>query len=359
MAFLILCVSITTLITLFPFTNASTISLHESTQGWEIQECNVTENIYGLSFIDANTGWVVGGSWDTFYGFFRYTTNGGETWNSPYNTSLPDQPSEPIPILFDVSFYNVEKGMAVGWDGRIYYTTDGGINWDSIQPYWLNTYYGAHMIDEDWGYAVGVYPMFYQCLVTRTTDCWQTYHDFYFPLYVPGEGFFDISKVSDVYFLDHYHGYATVDAGYYQGAIIYTFNGGFNWETVYWNESASPNGIDFPSPEVGYAVGNFGLVLKTRDGGITWEEIDSGISADLVDVSFPTELVGIAIGKNGLIIRTNNGGKSWNIQESGVNTDLHAVDFVDGNNGWIVGDEGLILHTDTGGYEIAPSLFSQ
>ena len=212
------------------------------------------------------------------------------------------------------------------------------------------------MVDENWGYAVGVYPMYYQCLVTRTTDSWQSYYSFYFPLYVPGEGFYDISKVSDVYFLDHYHGFATVDAGYYQGAIIYTFNGGYDWDTVYWNESASPNAIDFPSSNIGYVVGNFGLILKTNDGGSTWRELDSGINSNLLDVSFSTEKIGTAVGENGLIIRTVDGGRMWRIQESGVTTNLNAVDFIDSYNGWIVGEDGLILHTNTGGYTVSISV---
>lgn len=338
-------------------TTASLIPLTEQSNGWVAQNSGVTDNIYGVSFLDADNGWIVGGSMDTFLGFFRQTIDGGQTWNPPGRGSIPDQPSEPIPMLFDVSFSSPEVGMAAGWEGKIFYTVDGGMHWSFRQPNWINAYHGVQMIDESWGYGVGVHAMYYQCLVTRTTDSWNSHHSFIFPLEGP-DGFYDISKLTDVYFLDRYHGFTTVDVGFYRGAILYTFNGGWIWNLVYWHKEAALNGIDFPSEHVGYAVGNFGTIVKTKDGGVNWEVLTSGVSTNLLDVSFSSNTIGTVIGENGVILRTINGGRTWRLQESNTHQNLNAVAFVDTYNGFIVGDNGLILHTSTGGDILSPSILS-
>ena len=73
-------------------------------------------NLRGASFVDANTGTVVGE-----YGTIVRTTDGGSSWTI--------QASGTTQTLWDVSFIDVNNGTAVGEGGTILGTTDGGNNW--------------------------------------------------------------------------------------------------------------------------------------------------------------------------------------------------------------------------------------
>src|SRR6266513_2450636 len=73
-------------------------------------------NLRGASFVDANTGTVVGE-----YGTIVRTTNGGNSWTV--------QVSGTTQALWAVSFKDSNKGTAVGEGGIILGTTDGGANW--------------------------------------------------------------------------------------------------------------------------------------------------------------------------------------------------------------------------------------
>jgi photosystem II stability/assembly factor-like uncharacterized protein len=73
-------------------------------------------NLRGASFVDANTGTVVGD-----YGTIVRTTDGGNSWTV--------QVSSTTQKLWAVSFTDVNNGTAVGEAGIILGTTDGGDHW--------------------------------------------------------------------------------------------------------------------------------------------------------------------------------------------------------------------------------------
>ena len=74
-------------------------------------------NLRGASFVDANTGTVVGE-----YGTIVRTTDGGNSWTI--------QASGTTQTLWAVSFTNANNGTAVGEGGTIVGTTDGGDSLD-------------------------------------------------------------------------------------------------------------------------------------------------------------------------------------------------------------------------------------
>ena len=92
-----------------------------------------------------------------------------------------------------------------------------------------------------------------------------------------------------------------------RGAIARTTDAGVNWSTLFFDQAIE--GIDFPQPTSGFAVGAGGRILHTTDTGITWTDQTSGTSANLNDVSFASDaLRGIAVGDSGTILWTANGG---------------------------------------------------
>jgi hypothetical protein len=71
-----------------------------------------------VSFVNANDGWAVGQN-----GVIRVTTNGGTTWSA--QTSGTGQ------SLTAVSMVSATTGWAVGVGGTILYTVNGGTSWTS------------------------------------------------------------------------------------------------------------------------------------------------------------------------------------------------------------------------------------
>jgi len=133
------------------------------------------------------------------------------------------------------------------------------------------------------------------------------------------------------------------------GHILYSDDGGDTWQQAEVPVRSSILDIDFPSPELGWAVGHEGVILHSSDGGKTWvkqydglrygaeglayyqklaaenpdnamypllvEEMEFAVSqgADkpLFRVSFPTTTHGYALGAYGMVLETTDGGKHW------------------------------------------------
>jgi len=318
-----------------PFSNAS-VSTNEgistmpvSQSGWEIQQSGTTQTLRGVSFVNTNIGTAVGDS-----ATILHTEDEGDTWTS--------QTCGPSVDLFDVSFSDADMGVAVGEQGTIIYTTNGGDTWITHQTGWLMQYYGAHMETSTIGVLVGESSIFAP-MVTWTTDGWQTHTT---------KGFYlnnNEGSLWDVHYSSSTTWYVAASVWNGEGAIARTTDGGSNWETIYWADRAF-FGMDFPSSNIGYAVGLAGIIVKTTDGGNTWNPLSSGVDTTLLDVSFSTDNIGTVVGQDGLILRTEDGGVTWTVQESGTTYDLLAVQFINSNIGSAVGEHGTILHTTSGGY---------
>ncbi|MGH1335471.1 MAG: YCF48-related protein [Aureispira sp.] len=103
-------------------------------------------------------------------------------------------------------------------------------------------------------------------------------------------------------------------AGY--GLVLRSTNEGQDWE-VSRLQGDFFRGIDFPSDDVGYVVGEYGTVYKTTDGGINWTNCRAGNSLFanpdklLRDIAFVDENTGFLVGTGSLVLRTTDGGKTW------------------------------------------------
>lgn len=99
------------------------------------------------------------------------------------------------------------------------------------------------------------------------------------------------------------------------------------------------NGVAFPSPQRGWAVGAAGVVLASADGGASWNAQTSGTSSDLHDVSFTDSRRGWAVGASDTVLRTTDGGSTWERGTTGIGGALlRSIDSVDALYGWIAGN---------------------
>ncbi len=165
-----------------------------------------------------------------------------------------------LPNLEAVAFTTPEYGLAVGWNGVILRTASSGRSW------------------------------------TPTINDLSDY-DFMDIQFVNATSAFVVGRTSGGLCED--------------GLIAFTNNYGATWDTT--ETAFSLNAIHFPTPDIGYAVGNCGAVYKTDNGGQSWNlnEI-TGISDNLRTVHFLNQAVGFTTGDGGIFLKTIDGGMIWN-----------------------------------------------
>ena len=238
-----------------------------------------------------------------------------------------------------VSFYNDNYGVATGSSGGIFFTTNGGIQWQHEQWGYMHTYRAAHQLSQNAAYVAGSNSIF-QPLATWTTNGWQTQQNAAF--YINIGGVWTEGTAYGVYFIDENTGFCAAGTWTGGGAICRTVNGGQNWSTVYLGDYALSS-IVFSDANTGYAAGDAGMIVKTVNGGSDWVELNSGSNADLNGISFVSADFGWAAGNGGIILYTFDGGSNWFQQYSGVTANLMSVSFADSDNGYAAGDNGTIL----------------
>jgi photosystem II stability/assembly factor-like uncharacterized protein len=71
--------------------------------------------------------------------------------------------------------------------------------------------------------------------------------------------------------------------------------------------------VSFVDNNLGYAVGDGGVVIKTTNGGTNWTRISSGTAGININAVSITDdgLRGLAVGDAGAVFRTTNGGLNW------------------------------------------------
>jgi photosystem II stability/assembly factor-like uncharacterized protein len=296
---------------------------------WTAATSGTTNNLNGAYLLDSGVGFVVGDA-----GTIVKTTNAGMTW-SPLTSGTTN-------ALHDVYFLDATQGVAVGEQGLILRTTDGGAGWQGVTSGVTDTlrsvsfsgvngisggdsqtilystdagaswqisqsgffgggFSGAQMLSATVSFVGGQNSIF-QSLLGASTDggaSW-AFQPFYFDKNEGGG--------TDVFFFDQNTGVVSGTVFDGRGAIARTTDGGTNWSTLFFDQAIQ--GIDFPQPTSGFAVGAGGRISHSTDAGITWIDQTSGTAVNLNDVSFASDaLRGIAVGDSGTILWTANGGE--------------------------------------------------
>ena len=99
------------------------------------------------------------------------------------------------------------------------------------------------------------------------------------------------------------------------------------------------------------AVGRDGFVVSRSGGQTGWTKRSSGVYARLNAVRLSADgMSGWAVGRGGVLLSSSDGGVSWTPQASGTDFSLRAIHFSgDGVLGWAAGEGGVILATEDGG----------
>jgi photosystem II stability/assembly factor-like uncharacterized protein len=119
-------------------------------------------------------------------------------------------------------------------------------------------------------------------------------------------------------------------------------------------EDATLRAIHFVDAELGWAVGDAGVIWHTIDGGQNWERQSSGVRASLRSVYFHDPFNGWVVGREdvpggtsstGVLLYTMDGGVKWQRVLMGALPGLHAIHFVDAKTGYLLGEGGDVYPT--------------
>ncbi len=244
---------------------------------WSSQTSGTTQQLNSLRCTSSSNCIAVGNN-----GTLVATTNGGSSWSS--------QTSGLTSGLESISCPSSSDCVAVGVSGHIIATTSGGSSWSAQTS----------------GVSVAMYGV--SC--TSTSDCW------------------------------------AVGAS---GTILVTTNGGSSWSAQTSGVTSTLQSVWCASSSDCWAVGASGKILVTTNGGSSWSSQTSGVTGTLYGVACNSTSACLAVGASGKILTTANGGSSWSSQTSGTSNQLNAISCASSSACWAVGASGTILATANSG----------
>lgn len=240
-----------------------------------------------LAFRGVRLGWAVGSQ-----GTVLVTRDGGRTWH-PYKAAHGD--------LCGIAFLSDLEGWAVGRSGLLVSTRDGGASWSHRARVTKAHLYRVRFVSSKVGWILGE-----------------------------------------------------------QGVILFTSDGGIHWSAQNAGVRASLRDIACFSPRECVVVGDDSAVLTTRDAGATWvlgrsfsPELDVG-DDEITGLSIgPGTVWAVAGGRAGSVLRSKDRGETWTVDRGSLPMQFPTfINFWDSQNGIIVGSElvgggaGILLTTD-------------
>ena len=267
-----------------------TVTSPDSGATWQVNSYQPPATLNDIAVINEDTIVTVGNG-----GTILRTTDGGINWTT-ISSGVTDN-------LLSVSFID-SFGICGGLSQTILYTSDSGESWNVAQTgFFGGGFWGATMLSPQIGFIAGENSIS-QPLLGQTTNSGQNWN--LTPFYLNNnEG-----RATGVDFTDLFVGYASARVWDGRGAIAKTTDSGNNWVTTFFNSPLWS--IDFPisnASQIGYAVGDLGIILKTYDAGTSWQSQQSGTALKLNKIYFKDLDTGYAVGENGTLLKTISGGE--------------------------------------------------
>lgn len=290
---------------------------------WNDQASNISNDLNSVFFIDNNTGWAVG-----HQGKIIYTSNGGSTWTQQNSGTTED--------LNKVFMVNTGVGYAVGDKGI--FLKYNGTSWSKISINYSQDMHGIHFINENTGWISGDWGRIMKTTNGGTT--WSTQMD---------NGTFT-NLFYDLFMLSENEGWATGTSG-----RVLKYNGS-TWSNVSIGSTTDLYAVHFSSPNNGFIVGKNSKVHYFN--GSSWNEHNTSLSDNsyhikdvhVIDQNTAYAAVTPGFGGQGIILKYN--GSSWTTEYE--YTDMwselfYGIHFPSSSKGYAVGAGGLIKTKGSGG----------
>jgi photosystem II stability/assembly factor-like uncharacterized protein len=293
--------------------------------------------LYSVQFVDESEGWAVGDE-----GVIWHTVDGGQSWER--------QASGVRASLRSVWFLDPFVGFVAGTEplpgggtqGVILATDDGGLKWRKLMVRELPGLHCVRFVDKKTGYVAGTGSELHPSGVFWTSDGGATWKA------IAGEG---------------QAGWLAADFGPEQVGVLGGRDGSLAALRPQGllraeSEPIRPRGVRGVclAGRDAWAVGEGGLVLFSfGSAGRKWTRADLEIPPHLAQVwdfhavHVRDQHAWIAGRPGSVVLHTWDRGRNWQVQQTGQPLPLHGLWFVTLQRGWAVGDLGTILSTDDGG----------
>jgi photosystem II stability/assembly factor-like uncharacterized protein len=290
------------------------------------------------------------------YGVIIVSEDDGASWT---------QASVPASVtLTGIHFPTAEKGWAVGHDGLILHSGDGGKTWEKqLDGHQLNEQIMAvaERIVEQVRADLDALQAQEEPDEYEVEDAEFMLEEAEFML----EGAQDdtaagpVRPLLDVWFRDENEGFVT---GSY-GMLLHTQNGGRNWELVsdrmdnpeafHLNQIvAAPDGTLFIAGESGY-------VFRSSDGGQSWDSLEPGYEGSFYGVVVAPDAKGhyelLVYGLRGNLFRSTDTGETWESIDSGTTITLMNGALLSDGTVFLAGQGGIILTREPGQQDFTPA----
>ncbi len=294
-----------------------------------------------------------------------------------------------------VQFVDKQEGWAVGDDGVVWHSIDGGANWErqktgsraSLRAVHFTTPYNGWAVgrhDAPNGVSVGV--------MLKTADGGLMWEEV---------GVNVLPGLHAVRFFDDKNGFVCGDGSdAFPTGMFGTADGGKTWRPVGGSRAPGWRAADFDAQGAGvvagvwsrlgtvrggtyadadldplggravaavkagtykwFAAGDGGLVL-TSDDGKRWGAVNLGVppavagACDFRAVAAAGTHVWVAGRPGTVVFHSADNGKTWDVQKTNLGVPVLGLHFLDSNTGWAVGEFGTIARTTDGGKTWAAS----
>ena len=299
---------------------------------WDTITTGETGIIYGMHFLNANTGFFS----TSTGGNIRKTTNGGLNWTAISTGSSV--------ALYSVFALNTDTIYVSATTGNIRYTTNGGTNWTIVSTGASSTLYDIHFKDAMTGWVCGS-----STAIRVTTNGGLNWTQTSTGL--PTSTFYDISYASGV---------TDADYVYVSGNSFYAFrssNYGTTWDSVSLAGTQTYVSTQYSLDRNGNnmsSVGAFGLINTSTNAGANWTAHNFlGYSGALNDVwcdNMTGKVIAVGSAAQYPIIVSTNGGTSWIFNTSqNVTFTCYGIKMVDNMTGYVTGTTSKLAKTTNGG----------
>lgn len=271
--------------TIYAAGNNAIIKSSYNGREWNIVYENDLHFFNAIAFANENSGFAVGRTADETVvnkGLILNTIDAGKNWTTAHTTQSQ---------LRAICFPSSTIGFAVGQEGKIHKTSDGGSTWVEKSSGVSNHFYSISFVDSQTGLVCGS-----GGIVMKTAD--------------GGETWTSISS------------------------------GTTNW---LYSISISDNGV-------AHAVGSSKRLIRSTDFGNTWSSVtlSDGMAKTLFAVCFATPNIGYIAGEDGLSYFTTDGGVSWNYKRLPYFDHIYGLASGNEHTMIAVGSWGAILRSYTG-----------
>ena len=349
------------------FVGSNGTGLRRTTNGginWTAVGGYTLTDSYRVGFVNDTIGYVT-----TYGNRISRTINGGLNWVTVHNPGLSD---------FNYDFYMVNKDTGIAVSGSYVYRTTNGTNWTG--PFLLTgnlrscaiTKSGTAVITGAYGQLRFDSSMPYSTFVNydnEATGDVYTRIDFFNPTtgfvctdygitYKTTNGGLSWTAYRDtILFADSFTDMAVLGSSKialtnFTGSVFVSSNNGSNFTESNVNGIDPMYAIDFPSANIGFAVGANGKVVKTINGGTTWTNQSNFPSAStnlpLKDVHFLTTATGYIGGNGATVYKTTNGGASWTSTFVSGLWEIQQIYFLNADTGWAIDNNGVVAKTTDG-----------